>query len=88
MQPIIYGKCSVGVLPTSYSTIDSNIVTGSGLSAATTEQEIKTRFNTPEGVYKLMPLAEYSRPNRVPLTLVINTSKNVKNIFIDKLFNF
>ncbi|XP_067274428.1 WD repeat-containing protein 20 isoform X2 [Pseudorasbora parva] len=28
--------------------------------------EIKTQFSTREGVYKLLPSSEYSRPNRVP----------------------
>lgn len=28
--------------------------------------EIKTQFSTREGVYKLLPNSEYSRPNRVP----------------------
>ncbi|XP_073672686.1 WD repeat-containing protein 20 isoform X2 [Garra rufa] len=28
--------------------------------------EIKTQFTTREGVYKLLPNSEYSRPNRVP----------------------
>ena len=29
------------------------------------KDEIKTQFMTREGTYKLMPLSEYSRPNRV-----------------------
>ncbi|XP_029806689.1 WD repeat-containing protein 20 isoform X6 [Suricata suricatta] len=28
--------------------------------------EIKTQFTTREGLYKLLPHSEYSRPNRVP----------------------
>ncbi len=28
--------------------------------------DIKTHFSTREGVYKLLPNSEYSRPNRVP----------------------
>uniref|UniRef100_UPI00358EF54C WD repeat-containing protein 20-like isoform X3 n=1 Tax=Myxine glutinosa TaxID=7769 RepID=UPI00358EF54C len=28
--------------------------------------EIKTQFTTREGIYKLLPFSEYSRPNRVP----------------------
>ncbi|KAK4309550.1 hypothetical protein Pmani_018813 [Petrolisthes manimaculis] len=30
-----------------------------------TKEEIKTQFTTIEGVYRLLPLSEYSRPNRV-----------------------
>lgn len=30
-----------------------------------TKDEIKTQFTTVEGVYRLLPLSEYSRPNRV-----------------------
>ena len=30
-----------------------------------TKDEIKTQFTTIEGVYKLLPQSEYSRPNRV-----------------------
>lgn len=70
MQPILYGKCSVGVLPTTYSTIDSNLVVGSSLSTVPApDQEIKLHFSTPEGVYKLMSISEYSRTNRVSLAL-------------------
>jgi len=28
--------------------------------------EVRTHFSTREGVYKMMTLAEYSRPNRIP----------------------
>ena len=30
--------------------------------------EIKTQFTTREGLYKLLPHSEYSRPNRVPFS--------------------
>lgn len=30
-----------------------------------TKEEIKTQFTTVEGVYRLLPPSEYSRPNRV-----------------------
>lgn len=32
---------------------------------AGTKEDIKTQFTTIEGVYRLLPLSEYSRPNRV-----------------------
>ncbi|XP_047379702.1 WD repeat-containing protein 20-like [Sciurus carolinensis] len=31
--------------------------------------EIKTQFNTPKGLYKLLPHLEYSQPNREPFHL-------------------
>ncbi|VDO28438.1 unnamed protein product [Haemonchus placei] len=35
------------------------------------KEELKTHFTTREGSYKLMTMAEYSRPNRVPMNQVI-----------------
>ena len=36
--------------------------TGSGGNC---DEELKTQFMTREGIYRLMTLSEYSRPNRV-----------------------
>ncbi|VDK55698.1 unnamed protein product [Cylicostephanus goldi] len=35
------------------------------------KEELKTHFTTREGTYKLMTMAEYSRPNRVPMNQAI-----------------
>ncbi|XP_013409051.1 WD repeat-containing protein 20 isoform X2 [Lingula anatina] len=43
--------------------------------------EVKTQFVTREGTYKLMPLSEYSRPNRVAYNGQVNTP--VKTSFIN-----
>ena len=37
------------------------------------KEEVKTQFVTREGVYKLLTLSEYSRPNRVSFNGVSNT---------------
>ncbi len=36
-----------------------------GAGRGQAEQEVKTQFMTREGLYKMMPLSEYTRPNRV-----------------------
>lgn len=48
------------------------------------KEEIKTQFSTIEGLYKLLPLPEYSRPNRVVYNNsgTSNTSPPVKVSFI------
>lgn len=44
------------------------------------KEEVKTQFVTREGVYKLLTLSEYSRPNRVAFNGVSNTP--VKTSFV------
>lgn len=44
------------------------------------KEEIKTQFITREGIYKLLSLSEYSRPNRAAFTGVSNTP--VKTSFV------
>ncbi len=47
------------------------------------KDEIKTQFMTREGTYKLMPLSEYSRPNRVPYNGQGNTPVKVSFITLN-----
>ncbi|VDL84980.1 unnamed protein product [Nippostrongylus brasiliensis] len=41
------------------------------------KEELKTHFTTREGTYKLMTMAEYSRPNRVPMNQMQPGTANV-----------
>ncbi|VDM68042.1 unnamed protein product, partial [Strongylus vulgaris] len=41
------------------------------------KEELKTHFTTREGTYKLMTMAEYSRPNRVPMNQMQPGAANV-----------
>ena len=47
------------------------------------KDEIKTQFMTREGTYKLMPLSEYSRPNRVSYNGQANTPVKVSFISLN-----
>lgn len=47
------------------------------------KDEIKTQFMTREGTYKLMPLSEYSRPNRVSYNGQANTPVKVSFITLN-----
>ena len=59
----------------------------SNMAAAQSENlgkdEIKTQFITREGTYKLMPLSEYSRPNRVSYNGQANTPVKVSFITLN-----
>lgn len=41
------------------------------------QEQLKTQFYTREGVYKLLTLATYSRPNRIGYSMQTNTSVRV-----------
>ncbi|EYC46175.1 hypothetical protein Y032_0405g867 [Ancylostoma ceylanicum] len=41
------------------------------------KEELKTHFTTREGTYKLMTMAEYSRPNRVPMNQMQPGASNI-----------
>ena len=47
------------------------------------KDEIKTHFMTREGTYKLMPLSEYSRPNRISYNGQANTPVKVSFITLN-----
>lgn len=44
------------------------------------KEQLKTQFVTREGIYKLLALATYSRPNRIGYNLQTNTSVHVSFI--------
>lgn len=44
------------------------------------KEQLKTQFVTREGIYKLLALATYSRPNRIGYSLQTNTSVHVSFI--------
>lgn len=46
------------------------------------KDELKTQFMTREGVYKLMTLSEYSRPNRVGFNAQGNTPVKVSFVTV------
>ena len=48
------------------------------------KDEIKTQFMTREGTYKLMPLSEYSRPNKVSYNGQANTPVKVSFITLNE----
>ncbi|ETN82336.1 WD domain, G-beta repeat protein [Necator americanus] len=48
------------------------------------KEELKTHFTTREGTYKLMTMAEYSRPNRVPMNQAIKRRLPEKFAYILK----
>lgn len=70
------GLSSPLISPAPISATTTSTVTNNLLSASTQpiehiqKEEIKSHFTTPEGIYKKMTVATYSRPNK---TTIINT---------------
>ncbi|KAE9413480.1 hypothetical protein Angca_007830 [Angiostrongylus cantonensis] len=50
------------------------------------KEELKTHFTVREGTYKLMTMAEYSRPNRIPMNQVLFIADHFSVLFIHYMY--